>query len=199
MISNWKKFNELKSSTYRNASDKLNKMGHKKRAQDLKSHAEEMMAVNSRNKYGLDECSFLLNSGEVIKGKFTGFDFGQSYDMFNDSGEYDGLSIPLYFLFDKVDRYGNRIFNVFTIYYDATKPKIYVDSYDEDIIQESFGQSSLYFSNRRDANKVLTVLRNIDIDGEFSKFDVSDEVVTEFKRVYQYMLNNLSINQLFRK
>lgn len=197
MISNWKKFNELKSSTYRNASDKLNKMGHKKRAQDLKSHAEDMMVVNSRNKYGIDECSFLLNNGEVIKGKFAGFDFGQSYDMFSDDGSF--LSIPLYFFFgDKLCRYGSRIYNVFTIGYEVEKSRIYVDSYDEDIIQEVFGQSSLYFSNRKDANKIITVLRSIDIDNEFSRFNVIDEFVIEFKRVYGEMLKNLSTNQLFR-
>ncbi len=201
-INNWKKFNELRHSTYNSAARKLDKMGHKKRAQTLRSHSSDMMGKEAFEKYGIGKCSFNLK-GDSIIGEFLGFDWGSTYDMYIDN-ETKFLEIPLFFRFEgKTDGYGNEQMNVFSISYNTADSNIEILSMNEEDLEEVFGVSVLLFDSRKDAMKIYSVLKSINIDEEFSRFieggkGMTGEELDQFKKHYKELLSKISISQMWR-
>jgi len=189
------KFNELNYSTYQNTARKLRKIGHSKRAEELEKHSLSIM-VKDAEKYGVGECDLLGG----FEGKFAGFDFGATHDMFLDSENEKLITIPVFFKIDgmKSNR-GNDLFDVFNIEYWGDEGRISVIGWNEDDMYKVFKKPLLLFNNRRDANKLIMALRNINLDKEMDFGSrMNDEEFEEFKNIYSEMLNKLSPNLLWR-
>ena len=189
-----KRFNELKSFVYQNAARNLRKLGHTKRADELDKHAVDMMVKDADSEFNIGECT--LTGG--IKGKFAGFDFGCSHDMFL-NGE-NLITIPIFFQIPgKINEGNNNLFNVFNIEY--LNGKVEISSWNEDDLYDIFNQPMLLLNNRKDANKLFMALKGINTDDEFGGFTkrMSDDKCEEFKSLYSEMITKLSPNLLWRE
>lgn len=191
MIKGWKKFNEeLKISTYRNAAYKLDRLGHKKRAKDLNSHAEEMIVRQSKEEYGIDTCEF--ENGVVAR--FAGFDFGMGWECYFDNDEQH-LSIPVFFKFPE-EWDGSTIFSPISFEYDVDEDKLTFFGMSEEAMVDLYGKDTLKFKSRKDAMKVINTLKRLDLKAEITWKHNQDEF-ERFQATYQKLLSKIKINEIY--
>lgn len=191
MIKGWQKFNEeLKTRTYRDAARKLKKMGHKDRAKRLFSHSEDMTIRDSEKEYGISEVE--LQNG--VKAKFGGFDFGMSWDCYLDN-DHKYISLPLFFQFP--DEYEeSSIFCPLSFEYDIEDDKLELYSHSEEAIEELYHTKILKFKNRKDAMKIISVLKNLDLKSEFT-WDYEEDEFESFQSDYKKLISKLKVNELY--
>lgn len=190
MIKKWQQFNEeLRTSTYRSAGEKLKKMGHKERGERLLVHAEDMI-VRRAEKYGIGEVEF--QNGVVAK--FAGFDFGMSWDIYLDN-QYGHLSVPLFFKFpDKFD--GCDIFSPISFEYDLESDVLGLYAYGEEALQDLYKVDILKFKHRKDVMKIISVLKNLDLKSEFT-WDYSEEEFERYQSDFKKLLSKIKVNELY--
>lgn len=188
MIKGWQQFNEeLGPETYRSAGYKLKRMGHGERAKKLFSHSEDMI-VRESEKYGVGEVEF--QNG--VKAQFAGFDFGITWDVYSDNGN---INIPLFFKFpDEWD--GGSIFCPVELYYEMDSDKLNIIPFDEDAMSQLYGVKFLKFKNRKDAVKIISVLKNLNLKDEM-KFDYTEEEFRNFEADFKKVVSKIRVNELY--
>jgi len=190
MIKKWTQFNEeLNQLTYKNAANKLKKMGHKQRGSSLHSHSEDML-VRESEKYGIGEIEFQND----VKAKFAGFDFDMSLDVYIDN-EYKYFALPLYFQFpDEWD--GDTIFYPVSFEYDIDDDRFILFAYSEEALEDLYKSTVLKFKNRKDVMRIISVLKKLDLHEEIGQ-KCSEEEFEKYKSDYNKMISKIKINNLY--
>ena len=186
-----KQFNELRTSTYRNASNKLKKMGHKVRGEKMLQHSYDM-EKREVEKYNVGTCTFDPPRLGEIKCDFIGFDIHMSIDCWVDS-EKETFLFPVFFVSDIKDEYGENVLQPFSINYDTYDRKVKVESTSPDELNDIFGVETLLFNNRRDAVRMYNALKMVD----FSPIE-SNKNFPEYKSFFDEVMSKLTVNMMWR-
>jgi len=189
-------FNELRGYVYRDAAAKLKKMGHISRADALNAHSYDM-EIKAAEKYNIGQCTF--EGGTT--GDFISFDEYMTFDTYVD-GKHGGhasyIYWPVFFKFDVANYDDNYIHNPFCIDYDVENDNITIDCQDLEGLERKFNvnlaSDAWLFNNRKDANKVVRAL----LDIEFPEKMKENEHFSEFEENYKKMLVKLRVNQIWR-
>jgi len=200
-IQNWKKFNELKEETYRNAAKKADDLGDKVLSDRFRQHS---------NKSNLDsKFNFVSYNRAGIEtryvGKFLGTEPGMESDMFFDQDE-EMVEIVCRF---EMNTGGSETatFQPFWIYYNIEKDEVGVEGpFGIDDLgrfgnEEDFpglhgvdeGSDPILFSSRADANKFIKLLKNnIELDAAYDKAEKS------FMKVHDDLISKIQPRMLYK-
>ena len=205
-ILNYEKFNELNSSTYRSAANKLAKMGHVEKANRLNDHIH--FIDNMKNIYkDMEPFKFLKTNGVEFTGKLMGIDAGAAYDSCVDN-DFESFSLPVFFAMTDVN--GNKgTICPFWILVDTENDKFNVEIgestnlYDtkwESVIED--GVSPILFNNVKDAKRLIDFLKNEAIKNEWTelkgnKLVDSGSYVKVFD-IYNKVVNKLNTKMFYR-
>jgi hypothetical protein len=179
---------ELKHSTYIKASNRLNRMGHVKRAKRLKEHSDDKQIEKTSKKWGVGKLE--LEGG--VTAELHSIGYQESIDFFFDT-EKEEIGIPI-FLRLPVEWDGSRIYSI--IYFlNLEDDKFYITSYDEEAFEEVYGKPYLKFSNRKDAFKIFKILKSINMDDYLTSEDPNER--KEYKKAFNSLLDSITVNNLY--
>lgn len=214
-INNWKKFNELKDSTYKSAAKKFKELGHERTAKRLEEHPKflDKLEIDKTHKKLLDKykhvAPFQFNNtidinknadGKfIIKGEFYNIDFVYAYDLWREGNDKEVFSIPCNFklllgLINDYDGFFIKPFWITKELYDDNKLVIEGPFDIEDSPWEIEGTNPILFSNRKDAIRFINLLKN-DPTIQKELNEINDE---EFIELYHKTVNELNPKHLYR-
>jgi len=213
-IQNWEKFNELHQDTYDDASSKLRRFGHGKRADRLSRHPREMEIrkfdeIKDKMFPDVEPFELVINySGEDEKFKKLNaeigfFDIEKSAELFDEDDlmyikPYFKISGKVPYYSDDEDKVETDYFLPFQFFYN--EGKIIIDWAQDknktpwaDAIKNS---NTIKFSNRKDAARFMKILRNFDIRKHLPDVD-QWELSEDFAGMWDEAVSNIRVNAIY--
>lgn len=219
-IKNWQAFNEMKSSTYKNAAKKLRDMGHETKAKRLEEHPKflDKLENNDRNTERLNQYKTIpmFNFEFNFTGNFAGFDWGATWDLWYDGGK-EGIVITPWFIMKTPDSIPEGFYPFWIENYENIgtagpfniEDTIYwgipIGEEDEELTE---GKRPILFNNRKDATRFINLIKGDIIELEDSHSILGNKLswldkedpseIEEFFTDLKETISSLNVKHLFR-
>ena len=202
-IKNWEKFNEMDAGVYRRAAKKLKEEYPNidpERIKNLQNHPNFLWDLDDKKRtasslelYQDVEPFKFSSKGINLTGRYIGSSPGMTHDMWIDN-EKAGISICPYFLMTDEEGNSYKIAPFWIEKYDDRKVSIcgpfnVEESQWGDIFMEG-GDEPVLLTNRKDANRLLNILKSDYNDIKaFKSFKWKRGEQQEFMSTYNQILN----------